>query len=169
MVLLSVRVRMGCCLLKLFVGGRVASGAALHASRHSHVEGEVEVAGIEADVELVDVRALASQIEAVNVRLGGLEERLDGVEARLEGVEELVKQVVGEYGDSSRFISIARLVGGWKMQTCRYCVRGICYAWRISGKARVEGLDVVEVDGANRLRVVSMPEFCALCPLYEKR
>ena len=156
-------------MLELFVGGRVASGAALHAPRRARVEGEVEVAGIEADVELVDVRALASQVEAVGVRLGGLEERLEGVEARLEGVEELVRQVVGGYGDSSRLVSIARLVGGWKMQTCRYCVRGICYAWRIPGEARVEGLDVVEIDGVSRLKVASTPEFCTLCPLYEKR
>ncbi|HIQ55618.1 MAG TPA: hypothetical protein EYH59_02900 [Pyrodictium sp.] len=147
----------------------MASGAALHASRRPRVEGEVEVVGIEADVELVDVRALASQIEAVSVRLGGLEERLDGVEARLEGVEELVKQVVGEYGDSSRLVSIARLVGKWKMQTCRYCVRGMCYAWRVPENTKAEGLDIVEVDGVSRLRVASTPEFCALCPLYEKR
>lgn len=147
----------------------MTSGVPLHAPRSQHVEGEVEVASIEADIELVDVRALASQIEAVDVRLGGLEERLDGVEARLEGVEELVKQVVGEYSDFSRFVAIARLIGGWKMQTCRYCIRGVCHAWRIPGKTRAEGLDVVEVDGASRLRVVSTPEFCALCPLYEKR
>jgi len=150
-------------------GGRVAAGATLQVSEPPRVKGEVEMASIEADVELVDVRTLASQIEAVNVRLGSLEERVDGVEARLEGVEELVKQVAGEYGDSSRLVSIARLVGGWKMQTCRYCVRGICYAWRIPAEAKIEGLDTVEVDGVSRLRVASTPEFCALCPLYEKR